>query len=1805
MTPTSSTLPFQKSTQIQTTASPTPAEIVLHFTINFTIINMRFKEDMGVWRSEIFNFTEAPVVYLLDGKLRNTSIGPVYKGCKVTAFRPVRNSSQPEGYPPDTGVDAICTYRNDSAVLVFDRVKVYHELVNWTEAFTKMGPYLLDRYSLYVNEGKLLAHHWKYPQKRHNATIECSSLPSPAVLPTVRPTLAPLFLPFTVNFTITNMRFKEDMGIPKSQVFNFTEEPVIYLLNKKLQDTSIGPVYVGCKVMAFRPVRNSSQPEGYRPDTGVDAICTYRNDSAMLVFDRVKVYHELVNQTDTFTKMGPYHLDRYSLYVNGYHEIPLPATAFPTISPAPAPVLIPFTVNFTITNLRFKEDMGIWHSEIFNFTESPILHLVSLAVVESQGTILSKVSPFLPVRNSSQPDGYRPDTGVDAICMYQNDSAMPVFDRVKVYQELVNRTKAFTMMGPYHLDRYSLYVNGYHETPLPATVLPTVTPTLPPLLIPFTVNFTITNMRFKEDMAILKSQVFNFTEEPVIYLLNKKLQDTSIGPVYVGCKVMAFRPVRNNSRPTQYMDDTGVDAVCKYRNESTGPAFDREKVYHELVKKSEGFTKMGPYHLDRYSLYVDGYHEIPLPATVLPTISPTPAPVLIPFTVNFTITNLRFKEDMGIQHSEIFSFTESPILHLLDGKLHDTSVGPVYKGCKVTAFRPVRNSSQPEGYRPDTGVDAVCMYQNNSAVQVFDRVKIYHELINRTEAFTMMGPYHLDRYSLYVNVLIMAKSNLRISTRHCVSPSLSATGVSPTSSQPSTPATIPFTVNFTITNLRYKDDMGRLNSQTFNFTKAPVLHLLGRKLHQTSISPVFERCEVTAFRPNEFRDDTGVDTICKYRNDSVAPIFDRVKIYHELVNQTEGFTQLGPYHLERYSLYINGTQVTVISYHTNNSISFFPSNIGYNEIPPEVRKYSTQFIYRSLMADHRSEIFHSTETVLTTLFGRVVSATSISPTFLGCKVNTLRPVRNRGDTGMDAVCTYRKDTTGPVFDRVKLYREIVNRTNGFTKMAPYALEQDSFYINGNHTLPVGFPLINYTKNVQQLEFHQSVLSTLTVNNFTANFTVTNLRYRPQMRDQGSEVFSSAATVLMALFGRVAAATSFGPAFLGCKVTSLNSVRNGDDTGTDAVCSYRSDSTGTAFDRVKLYREVASKTNGFTKMGPYQLDRNSLYINGYNEALLPATVDNFTANFTILNLRYRPQMANHASDIFHSTSMVVTTLLGGILNSTTSIGPAYLGCNITALRPVGNREDTGVDVLCMHRNASQLDRTRLYHEIFNRTNAFTKMGPYRLHPDSLFVNGYHKAIPPTGYHEMPIELAGFVPLSHRPAGTEQFTMNFSAMNLRYRPAMGDPGSAIFHSTQQVFATLMGRMFKTSSIGSGFPQCNVTTLRSLVPGTGTGVDSVCSYKRDTEMPAFDRQKVYREVMNQTKGFTKLGPYDLAKSSVYVNGYNEPSVRLGYRPSGLAPDGLGYELGFTILNKNLNNTDPSSPGYQELEAAVKERLNHLFRRSALGNRFKICVVTGLRTGSVIVDCRCYFDPDINISKETVKETLRRETQNGTSQWLGQRFQFKAMSVRAIDPAIAAVTDAPTLELHLRDFDVNFTITNLPFRGLMSNPASEVYQTTKARIEGELGRLYEQSSLASEFVGCSVENLRANGWEDQTGVDAICAFEADSGSRPLDRRIVYNVFMNLTDNGSTLGKYTLDHRSLVVNGYPSSVSPVTYKAGLPFWAIILICLAVLLGFILLFLICCWTNFCTKRRAGKYEIQGNIWNTYFPHLDMQKRAAK
>ncbi|XP_025025997.1 mucin-16-like [Python bivittatus] len=176
----------------------------------------------------------------------------------------------------------------------------------------------------------------------------------------------------------------------------------------------------------------------------------------------------------------------------------------------------------------------------------------------------------------------------------------------------------------------------------------------------------------------------------------------------------------------------------------------------------------------------------------------------------------------------------------------------------------------------------------------------------------------------------------------------------------------------------------------------------------------------------------------------------------------------------------------------------------------------------------------------------------------------------------------------------------------------------------------------------------------------------------------------------------------------------------------------------------------------------------------------------------------------------------------------------------------------------------------------------------------------------------------------------------------------------------------------------------------------------------------------------------------------------------------------------------------------------------------------------------------------------------------------------------------------LKVKSFTVNFTITNLPYKKDMKNPKSDVYQKAKASIEDELNQLYQRSDLKMNFLGCSVKNFRSTSHETQTDVSSVCTFAMDFGSRTFDKDLVYDIFKNLTQNASLMGKYSLDNSSINVN-------------ELPYWAIILICFSILLGSIFSLLLCFLTAVWVKRRAGKYQIQQSIFGFYFPHLDMRK----
>ncbi|NWI59410.1 MUC16 protein, partial [Calyptomena viridis] len=110
-----------------------------------------------------------------------------------------------------------------------------------------------------------------------------------------------------------------------------------------------------------------------------------------------------------------------------------------------------------------------------------------------------------------------------------------------------------------------------------------------------------------------------------------------------------------------------------------------------------------------------------------------------------------------------------------------------------------------------------------------------------------------------------------------------------------------FTVNFTITNLPYNSDLANPDSQKFKSAQKVMNTMVSCPCHGHGIDPA-GLINLPGQKPKE----TGVDAVCSYKTGSAASSFDRVNVYHEVRNKTNGITNLGIYSLDQQSLYING-----------------------------------------------------------------------------------------------------------------------------------------------------------------------------------------------------------------------------------------------------------------------------------------------------------------------------------------------------------------------------------------------------------------------------------------------------------------------------------------------------------------------------------------------------------------------------------------------------------------------------------------------------------------------------------------------------------------------------------------------------------------------------------------------------------------------------------------------------------------------------------------------------------------------------------
>ncbi|XP_066108757.1 mucin-16 [Saccopteryx bilineata] len=1797
--------------------SPTPsssAAAPVAFTLNFTITNMLFSPDMRPPGSAKFNTTERVLNRLLGLLFKNTSIGPLYSGCRLALLRPEEDGMS-------TGIDTVCMYRSDHVGPKLDREQLYWEMSQGTHGVTQLGSYTLDRDSLYVN-GFSHRTSASTPSATVTSTLFPRTLPVPAHFSSSTAAIS-FLVPFTLNFTTTNLKFEEDMQHPGSRKFNATERILQGLLKSVFKNSHLRLLYAGCRLASLSPEKD-------RTATKVDVICTHRSDPEAPALDREQLYWELRQLTHGVTVLGPYMLDKDSLYVNGFtpwsstlitstpgtstvdlgNSGTLSSFSSPTVA-ATSPTLVPFSLNFTITNLPYVSEMGHPGSAKLNATEE---------VLQSILGSLFKNTSIGPLYSNCRLTSLRPEkngwaTRVDAICTYHSVPTSAGLDREQLYRELSHETHSVTRLGSFTLDRNSLYVNGYTHPALTSTPSVTVASTISPAisatpgpvsiatgpaLVPFTLNFTVTNLHYEENMGRFGSRQFNTTERVLQKLLRILFKNSSVGPLYVGCRLTMLRPKKDGTA-------TGADIICTHRPDPAGPGLDRERLYWELSQLTRGVTQLGPYTLGQDSLYINGYtHQtwattpsMSMVATVsaritAPLSSPTAAgPALVPFTVNFTITNLRHTEDMH-PGSAKFNSTESVLQYLLQPLFTNSSIGSLYAGCRLTTLRSEKGGAA-------TGVDAICTHRPDPAGSMLDREQLYGELSHQTHGVTWLGPYILDRDHLYVNGYSRpaSTSTPRVSETSTLS---LGTSVGPTSFSSSTvagPALVPFTLNFTITNLHYVKDMQPPGSVKFSRIEK-ILQLLLRPLFKnTSISLLYSSCRLALLRPERGGAATSVGTVCTHWPDPTGCGPDRKRLYRELSQLTQGVTLLGPYTLDQDSLYVSG--------YTQRTSETTPSTTALPLVPFTLNLTITNLHYVESMWPPGSLQFNSTEKLLQRLLKPLFKNSSVGPLYSGCRLTLLRPKKGGTATGADIICTHRPDPAGPGLDRERLYWELSQLTRGVTQLGPYTLDQDSFYVNGytsqtqittpnsyTHLASASIPNVpvtsGYFTSLAPSTSSRPTATGPTLVLFTLNFTITNMPYTEDMGQPASLKFNSTERILQHQLRLLISKTSVGPLSSGCRLASLRLEKHGAATGVDLVCTYHDDLAGPGLDREQLYQELSHETHGVTRLGSFTLDKDSLHVNGYPSgatALPPTTAEvneePFTLNFTINNLRYSTDMGHPGSLKFNITDTLMQHLLS-LLFQQSSLGPWYAGCKVTSLRSVKNGAKTQVNFLCAYRQPPRspgLSAKQVFHELSRQTHGITWLGPYSLDKDSLYLNGYNERgpdEPPT----TPEPTTTFLPTLSSPVQPEAttallrhletLTLNFTISNLQYSTDMSN-GSATFSSTERVLQLLLRSLFKKSSLGPCYSGCRLVSLRPKKEGVATNVDVVCTYHPDPTGPGLDTERLYWELSQLTHSVTQMGPYILVTDSLFVNGYAPQSSSIQTE----------YQLNFRIINWNLSNPDPMSPEYSALLRDIQDKVAKLYRDSQLQDVFHSCLVTDLKLGSMSVTIRELFSSRTEASM--VKQVFLDKTLNASSHWLGATYHLADINVTEVETSIHQLTDKPTSGPSPQHFQLNFTVTNLPYVQVIAQPGTTEHQQNKRSVENALNQLFQNSSIRSSFSDCQVLAFRPGPHSSHTRVDSLCHFSPLA--QRVDRVAIYEEFLQLTQNGTQLQNFTLDRDSVRVDGYsPNRHDALTENSDLPFWTIILICLAGLLVLITCLICCLLVTVCVRKKEGDFQIQ-------------------
>ncbi|XP_039622846.1 mucin-16-like isoform X4 [Polypterus senegalus] len=1243
-----------------------PDEVTLQFFINFTVTSQVYNQSLPSTRNTILK----NITSMVSQAFMTSSISETFLGCPYGKLSPDQGKID---------VYIICDFSNNTLTLLVNRVTVYRVLKQVTSNVTSLGPYSIARDSLYVNG---------YHELETSPEIQ--------------------MLPFTINFTLNNLQFNQRL----SSTVDPINQDITSLVSQALLTGSYAPGFSKCQ-----PASLSSDPAG----TAVYLTCNFVNMTSTPPINRVKIYRELKQNTNSGSSLGSYVMAKDSLYVNGYRELE---------TPLPPPMLS-FFINFTLTNLMFNQSLS---SE-----SSPInLELVSLV---SQALLTSSYAPGFskcqPASLSSDPAG----TAVYLTCNFVNMTSTSPINRVTIYRELKQNTNNGSSLGSYVMAKDSLYVNGYRELETP----------LPPPMLNFFINFTLTNLMFNQSLSSESSPI----NLELGSLVSQALLTGSYAPAFSKCQ-----PASLSSDPA----GTAVYLTCNFVNMTSTPPINRVTIYRELKQNTNSGSSLGSYVMAKDSLYVNGYRELETP---LP-------PPMLNFFINFTLTNLMFNQSLSSE--------SSPINHelgsLVSQALLTGSYAPAFSKCQ-----PASLSSDPAG----TAVYLTCNFVNMTSTPPINRVTIYRELKQNTNSGSSLGSYVMAKDSLYVNgyreletplpppmlsffinfTLTNLIFNQSLSSESnpinhelgslvsqalltgsyapafskCQPASLSSdpagtavyltcnfvnmTSTSPINrvtiyrelkqntnsgsslgsyvmakdslyvngyrelETPLPPPMLNFFINFTLTNLRF--------NQSLSSESSPINHelvsLVCQALLTGSYAPAFSKCQPASLSSDPA--GTAVYLTCNFVNMTSTPPINRVTIYRELKQNTNSGSSLGSYVMAKDSLYVN----------------------GYRELetplPPPMLNFFINFTLTNLMfnqslSSESNPINHE----VVSLVSHAFLSGSISSKFSGCQPASFSS-DPRG-TAVYLMCSFRNDTSMPPIDRVTVYRELKQSANNYTSLGPYSMASGSLYVNGYHV----------AETSPDSRYQDATLAPSPTNTYTVNFTITNVAFVDALLNPQAEEYKYLTSSLEILTGQIFNSSQLQNNYEGCHIVLYSPTEYPDETKVNMVCDFRISTSRELTQKVLAFKIFREATNNITTLGPYTLDHNSLYVDGYNEVyddvstasvFLPTILPQisnpgdagYSLDFTIFNRNYTADLDNPKSPYYTQLVYNITSMLEALYEKST-LGGSLRYCYVSSLSP-NPGHGVHVSSVCVFRPTTGIDSDTVMNQFAKGTGGLEELG----------------------------------------------------------------------------------------------------------------------------------------------------------------------------------------------------------------------------------------------------------------------------------------------------------------------------------------------------------------------------------------------------------------------------------------------------------------------------------------------------------------